>query len=158
MNLDEFIRFSCHLRWLESDWNLLELGHFQLLFVIQRTKKNRRLQGVWARPLNPLLAWWKPGYLENSYKSWQNNNEYRRISRNFIELFLKGFIDYTFQRVDLLKLNLVSGFNHLETYDLVNGKDDPINYGQYKIKFMFEATNQELNDSADHGSQETQAQ
>ena len=110
-----------------------------------------------SKPLNPLLAWWKPGYLENSYKSWQNNNEYRRYHAILL-IFLKGFIDYTFQRVDLLKLNLVGGFNHLETYELVNGKDDPINYGQYKIKFMFEATNQELNDSADHGSQETQAQ
>ena len=33
-----------------------------------------------------------------------------------------------------------SGFNHLETYEFVNGKDYPIYYG--KIKFMFQTTNQ----------------
>ena len=37
--------------------------------------------------------------------------------------------------------DLVGGFNHLETYEFVNGKDD-IPYMKWKIKFMFETTNQ----------------
>jgi len=41
--------------------------------------------------------------------------------------------------------NLVGGFcecfNHLEKYEIVNGKDD-IPYMKWKIKFMFETTNQ----------------
>jgi hypothetical protein len=31
------------------------------------------------------------------------------------------------------------GFNHLEKYEFINGKDYPIYYGKYK---MFETTNQ----------------
>ena len=34
---------------------------------------------------------------------------------------------------------LVGGFNHLEKYEFVNGKDD-IPYMKWKIKFMFETT------------------
>ena len=37
--------------------------------------------------------------------------------------------------------DLVGGFNHLEKYKFVNGKDD-IPYMKRKIKFMFETTNQ----------------
>ena len=37
--------------------------------------------------------------------------------------------------------DLVGGFNHLEKYELVNGKDD-IPYMKWKIKPMFETTNQ----------------
>ena len=37
--------------------------------------------------------------------------------------------------------NLVGGFNHLETYELVNGKGD-IPYMKWKIKAMFQTTNQ----------------
>jgi hypothetical protein len=36
---------------------------------------------------------------------------------------------------------LVGGFNHLEKYEFVNGKDD-IPYMKWKIKAMFETTNQ----------------
>jgi len=36
---------------------------------------------------------------------------------------------------------LVGGFNHLEKYEFVNGKDD-IPYMKWKIKVMFETTNQ----------------
>jgi len=36
---------------------------------------------------------------------------------------------------------LVGGFNHLEKHEFVNGKDD-IPYMKWKIKFMFETTNQ----------------
>ena len=39
---------------------------------------------------------------------------------------------------------LVGGFNHLEKYELVNGKDD-IPYMKWKIKAMFETTNQIIN-------------
>jgi len=35
---------------------------------------------------------------------------------------------------------LVGGFNHLEKYEFVNGKDD-IPYMKWKIKAMFETTN-----------------
>ena len=35
---------------------------------------------------------------------------------------------------------MVRGFNHLEKYELVNGKDD-IPYMKWKIKVMFETTN-----------------
>ena len=37
--------------------------------------------------------------------------------------------------------NLVGGFNHLEKYEFVNGKDD-IPYMKGKIKATFETTNQ----------------
>jgi len=37
---------------------------------------------------------------------------------------------------------LVGGFNHLEKYEFVNGKDYSIPYIFWKIKFMFETTNQ----------------
>ena len=37
--------------------------------------------------------------------------------------------------------NLVGGFNHLEKYKFVNGKDD-IPYMKWKLKVMFETTNQ----------------
>jgi hypothetical protein len=43
---------------------------------------------------------------------------------------------------------LVGGFNHLEKYEFVNGKDEFVNgkddnpYMKWKIKFMFETTNQ----------------
>ena len=37
--------------------------------------------------------------------------------------------------------DLVDGFNHLEKYEFVNGKDD-IPYMKWKIKAMFETTNQ----------------
>jgi len=36
---------------------------------------------------------------------------------------------------------LVGAFNHLETHEFVNGKDDIPNM-KWKIKFMFETTNQ----------------
>ena len=36
---------------------------------------------------------------------------------------------------------LVGGFNHLEKYEFVNGKDD-IPYMKWRIKAMFETTNQ----------------
>jgi hypothetical protein len=36
---------------------------------------------------------------------------------------------------------LVGGFNHLEKYQFVNGKDD-IPYMKWKIRAMFETTNQ----------------
>jgi hypothetical protein len=39
---------------------------------------------------------------------------------------------------------LVGGFNHLEKYEFVNGKDD-IPYMKWKIKAMFETTNQIIN-------------
>ena len=39
--------------------------------------------------------------------------------------------------------DLVGGFNHLEKYEFVNGKDD-IPYMKREIKFMFETTNQRL--------------
>ena len=39
---------------------------------------------------------------------------------------------------------LVGGFNHLEKYEFVNGKDD-IPYMKWKITFMFETTNQTSN-------------
>ena len=39
--------------------------------------------------------------------------------------------------------NLVGGFNHLEKYEFVNGKDD-IPYMKCKIKKMFETTKQHL--------------
>jgi len=38
-------------------------------------------------------------------------------------------------------LYLVGGFNHLEKYEFVNGKDD-IPYMKWKIKAMFQTTNQ----------------
>ena len=41
--------------------------------------------------------------------------------------------------------NLVGGFNHLETYELVNGKGD-IPYMKWTIKAMFQTTNQFLID------------
>ena len=37
--------------------------------------------------------------------------------------------------------HLVGGFHHLEKYEFVNGKDD-IPYMKWKIKVMFETTNQ----------------
>ena len=37
--------------------------------------------------------------------------------------------------------NLVGGFNHLEKYEFVSGKDD-IPYMKWNIKFMLETTNQ----------------
>jgi hypothetical protein len=40
---------------------------------------------------------------------------------------------------------LVGGFNHLEKYEFVNGKDD-IPYMKWNIKFMFETTNQNLSE------------
>jgi hypothetical protein len=39
---------------------------------------------------------------------------------------------------------LVGGFNHLEKYEFVNGKDYSIPYIFWNIKFMFETTNQFL--------------
>jgi len=42
------------------------------------------------------------------------------------------------------KKKTISGWwcnNHLETYEFVNGKDD-IPYMKWKIKFMFQTTNQ----------------
>jgi len=44
----------------------------------------------------------------------------------------------------MVKNNLVGGFNHLEKYEFVNGKDD-IPYMKWKITFMFETTNQTSN-------------
>ena len=48
------------------------------------------------------------------------------------------------QMVIFDNLLIISGWwcnNHLEKYDFVNGKDD-IPYMKWKIKFMFETTNQ----------------
>ena len=41
-----------------------------------------------------------------------------------------------------LLYTLVGGFNHLEKYEFVNGKDD-IPYVKWKIKAIFETTNQQ---------------
>jgi hypothetical protein len=38
---------------------------------------------------------------------------------------------------------LFGGFNNLEKYEFVNGKDD-IPYMKWKIKFMFQTTNQTI--------------
>jgi len=38
---------------------------------------------------------------------------------------------------------LVGGFNHLEKYEFVNGKDD-IPYMKWNINFMFQTTNQQF--------------
>ena len=43
--------------------------------------------------------------------------------------------------LDCVGINLVGGFNHLEKYEFVNGKDDNP-YMKWKIKFIFETTNQ----------------
>ena len=45
---------------------------------------------------------------------------------------------------------LVGGFNHLEKYEFVNGKDD-IPYMKWKIKVMFETTNQMFYDVGSTG-------
>ena len=42
------------------------------------------------------------------------------------------------------KHDLVGGFNHLEKYEFLNGKDYPIYYGKWK---MFETTNQMIYDN-----------
>ena len=44
-------------------------------------------------------------------------------------------------RVPILSILLVGGFNHLEKYEFVNGKDDNP-YMKWKIKKMFQTTNQ----------------
>jgi len=49
-----------------------------------------------------------------------------------------GFL-YVYQRVTPSQHSLLGGFNHLEKYEFVNGKDCPIYYGKIK---MFETTNQ----------------
>ena len=41
----------------------------------------------------------------------------------------------------LSHIYLVGGFNHLEKYEFVNGQED-IPYMKWKIKFIFETTNQ----------------
>ena len=48
---------------------------------------------------------------------------------------------YVFYIYIYIMYNLVGGFNHLETYELVNGKGD-IPYMKWKIKAMFQTTNQ----------------
>jgi hypothetical protein len=44
----------------------------------------------------------------------------------------------------ILNTILVGGFNHLEKYEFVSGKDD-IPYMKWKIKAMFQTTNQLYN-------------
>ena len=41
-----------------------------------------------------------------------------------------------------LQHSLVAGFNHLETYEFVNGKDYPIYIMEHILKLMFQTTNQ----------------
>jgi len=43
--------------------------------------------------------------------------------------------------ITIYRIILVGGFNHLEKYEFVNGKDE-IPCIVWKIKFMFETTNQ----------------
>ena len=37
---------------------------------------------------------------------------------------------------------MIGGFNHIEKYELVNGKNYPMYYGTYGTWKMFETTNQ----------------